>query len=111
MQVFCGVPCTAAGDLKPLPIMCLHLMIWKTHKVRKMDCCPVLFSLPYMVSTVVTAWLPGISLYVSIVKPGISLYVSIVKPGISLYISIVKPIYTVPLYNASLVPRPFHPRR
>ena len=99
VQVFCGVP-IAAGDLKPLPVMCLHLMIWKTHKVRKMDWCPVLFSLPYMVSTVVTAWLPGISPYVSIVKPGISLYISIVKP-----------IYTVPLYNASLVPRPFHPRR
>ena len=47
VQGLCGVPCTAAGDLKHLPIMCLHLMIWKTHKVRKMDWCPVLLLLLY----------------------------------------------------------------
>ena len=46
MQAFCVVS-IAAGDLKPLPIMCLHLMIWKAHKVRKMDWCPVPLYLLY----------------------------------------------------------------
>ena len=48
VQTFYGVR-IGSGDFEPLPIMCLHVMIWICDKVRKGGRCAVLWSSQYVV--------------------------------------------------------------
>ena len=56
VQALCGL-LLGAGVFKPLPIMWLHLMIWKLDEVKKAYRCIVVHS-HCQIYAVVNAWLP-----------------------------------------------------
>ena len=57
VQALCGLP-LGAGVFKPLPIMWLHLMIWKLDEVKKAFSCIVAHSHCCQIYAVVVAWVP-----------------------------------------------------
>ena len=57
VQALCGLP-LGAGVFRPLPIMWLHLMIWKLDEVKKVYRCIVVHSHCCQIYAVVNAWLP-----------------------------------------------------
>ena len=62
-QALCGLP-LGAGVFRPLPIMWLHLMIWKLDEVMKAFSCIVAHSNCCQIYAVVIAWLLCIRLCV-----------------------------------------------
>ena len=57
VQALCGLP-LGAGVFRPLPIMWLHLMMWKLDEVKKVYRCIVVHSRCCQICTVVIACFP-----------------------------------------------------
>ena len=57
VQALCGFP-LGAGVFRPLPIMWLHLMIWKLDEVKKVYRCIVVHSHCCQICTIVIACFP-----------------------------------------------------